>query len=81
MIEYQIADMVQGVQNMIEAADIRRGDQVLLLADRRSDPMSVEAITGGLKMVGAQPMSLITEPIPAGAQYRSMLVSREMKAS
>jgi len=45
MINYQIADMVQGVQNMIEAADIRRGDQVLLLADRRSDLTSMEAIT------------------------------------
>jgi len=63
MINYQIADMVQGVQNMIEAADIRRGDQVLLLADRRSDLTSMEAITAGLKMVGAQPMSLISEPI------------------
>ncbi len=63
MIEYQIADMVQGGQNMIEAADIRGGDQVLLLADRRSDSISMEAITAVLKTVGAQPMSLITEPI------------------
>ena len=48
---------------MIEAADIRTGDQVLLLADRRSDPVSIEALTAGLKMHGAIPMSLITEPI------------------
>ncbi len=63
MIHYQIADMVQGVQNMIEAADIRSGDQVLLLADRRSDPVSMEAINAGLRMIGALPMSLVTEPI------------------
>ena len=48
---------------MIEAADLRRGDQVLLLADRRSDSRSIEAITAGLKAIGAEPMSLITEPV------------------
>ena len=58
-----IADMVDGVKNMIEAADIRAGDQVLLLADRRSDAASLEAITAGLKFMGAEPMSLVTEPI------------------
>ena len=34
---YEVADMMIGVRNMIEAADLRRGDQVLLLADTRSD--------------------------------------------
>ena len=34
---YQVADMMIGVRNMIEAADLRRGDQVLLLADTRSE--------------------------------------------
>ena len=63
MIEYDIADMMDGVKNMIEASDIRSGDQVLLLADRRSDAASMEAITAGLKFMGAKPMSLITEPI------------------
>ena len=63
MISSQISDMMLGVKNMIEAADIRTGDQVLLLADCRSDPMSMEALTAGLKMHGAIPMSLITEPI------------------
>lgn len=63
MIHNGIADMVPGVQNMIESADIREGDEVLLLADRRSDPMSMEAITAVLKTMRAQPMSLITEPI------------------
>ena len=27
---YEVADMMIGVRNMIEAADLRRGDQVLL---------------------------------------------------
>ena len=63
MISNPISDMMLGVKNMIEAADIRTGDQVLLLADRRSDPVSIEALTAGLKMHGAIPMSLITEPI------------------
>lgn len=63
MSQYDIADMVTGVKNMIEASDIRAGDQVLLLADRRSDRPSMEAITAGLKMVGAEPMALVTEPI------------------
>ena len=63
MIEYDIADMMDGVKNMIEASDIRAGDQVLLLADRRSDTASMEAITAGLKFMGAEPMSLVTEPI------------------
>jgi len=63
MINSQIADMIPGVQNMIEAADIRPGDQVLLLADRRSDPPTMEAIAAGLKAIGATPATLITEPI------------------
>jgi hypothetical protein len=63
MSSCQISDMILGVKNMIEAADIRSGDQVLLLADRRSDPVSMEALTAGLKMHGAIPMSMITEPI------------------
>lgn len=63
MVSSAISDMMLGVKNMIEAADIRTGDQVLLLADRRSDPLSIEALTAGLKMHGAIPMSLITEPI------------------
>src|SRR5918996_256812 len=33
---YPVADMMIGVRNMIEAADLHRGDQVLLLADTRS---------------------------------------------
>ena len=63
MINYQVADMMQGVQNMMEAAAIRPGDEVLLLADRRSDSISMEAISAALKTIGAQPMDLITEPI------------------
>ena len=35
-----IVDMMVGVQNMIEASDIRKGDQILILADRRSDPVT-----------------------------------------
>ncbi len=64
MMQSQIADMIPGVKNMIDAADIRSGDQVLLLADTRSDKLSIEAICAGLKYIGAQPMTLVTEPIP-----------------
>ena len=46
---YQVADMMIGVRNMIEAADLRRGDQVLLLADTRSDKTTLEALTAGLR--------------------------------
>ena len=60
---YQVADMMIGVRNMIEAADLRRGDQVLLLADTRSDKTTVEALTAGLRFFGAEPMTLVTEPI------------------
>ena len=63
MINHQIADMIPGVQNLIEAADIRPGDQMLLLADRRSDPLSLEALAAGLKALGAVPSTLVTEPI------------------
>jgi hypothetical protein len=41
---YPIADMMIGVRNMIEAADLRRGDQVLLLADTRSDKQTMDLI-------------------------------------
>ena len=60
---YPIADMMIGVRNMIEAADLRRGDQVLLLADTRSDKTTLEALTAGLRFFGAEPMTLVTEPI------------------
>ena len=62
---YPIADMMIGVRNMIEAAaDLRRGDQVLLLADTRSDKPTLEALNAGLQFFGAEPMTLLTEPIP-----------------
>jgi hypothetical protein len=44
---YQVADMMIGVRNMIEAADLRSGDQVLLLADTRSDKTTLAALTRG----------------------------------
>lgn len=80
MVGCQIADMIPGVKNMMEAAEIRPDDQVLLLADRRSDTVTMEAITAGLKMIGAHPMSLVTEPI---ARYGNVpeAVLQAMKAS
>jgi len=60
---YQVSDMMIGVRNMIEAADLRQGDQVLLLADTRSDKSAIEALTAGLRFFGAHPMTLVTEPI------------------
>ncbi len=60
---YEVADMMIGVRNMIEAADLRRGDQVLLLADTRSDKTTLEALTAGLRFFGAEPMTLVTDPI------------------
>ena len=47
--DYSIADMMIGVRNMIEAADLRVGDQVLLLADTRSDKPNA-----GLRFFGAE---------------------------
>lgn len=63
MLNYGVADMMLGVRNMIEAADIRAGDHVLLLADRRSDPTTMEAIAAGLNFHGAETSTLITEPV------------------
>jgi len=64
---YEIADMMTGVRNMIEAADLRRGDQVLLLADTRSDKTTMEALTAGLRFFGAGPMTLVTDRSPGTA--------------
>src|SRR5262249_58230888 len=58
----EVADMMIGVRNMIEAADLRQGDQVLLLADTRSDKTTMEALTAGLRFFGAEPVTLVTEP-------------------
>ena len=60
---YPIADMMIGVRNMIEAADLRVGDQVLLLSDTRSDKPTLEALNPGLRFFGANPMTLVSEPI------------------
>lgn len=59
----QVADLIPGVRNLIEAAAIKTGDQVLLLSDTRSDPPSIEALRAGLKLIGAEPIVLVTEPI------------------
>lgn len=58
-----VSDMIKGVMNMIEAADIRPRDEVLILADVRSDATSLDAIKSGLIAHGAIPSLLITEPI------------------
>ena len=50
---YTIADMMIGVRNMIEAADLRRGDQVLLLADTRSDKLTLDAFNARIAIVSA----------------------------
>jgi hypothetical protein len=63
MDNYTIADMMPGVRNLIEAVAIAPGDDVLLLADTRSDRPSIEALRVGLKALGAQPMVLMTDPI------------------
>jgi hypothetical protein len=39
---------------MIKTADLRQGDQVLLLADTRSDKATMEALTAGLRFFGAE---------------------------
>src|SRR5258705_624491 len=57
------ADMVTGVQNLIEASGVRAGKSVLLLTDRRSERESIEAVTAGLRWIGATPMVLETEVI------------------
>src|SRR5919198_1413105 len=59
----KISDLVLGAKNMIEAADVRAGDSVLLLADRSSDPDSMDAIGAALRLHGAQPMEFIVDPI------------------
>lgn len=63
MNNYNVADMMLGVQNLIEAACIQQDETVLVLADRRSDPVSLEALTAGLMAIRAHPMTLVTEPI------------------
>jgi hypothetical protein len=68
-IPYPIAEMMFGVRNMIEAADLRCDDQVLLLADTRSDKATLDALTAGLRFFGAEPMTLVTRPI---ARYRDV---------
>jgi len=67
---YQVSDMMIGVRNMIEAADLRRGDQVLLLADTLSDKSTIEALTAGLRFFGAHPMTSSPNRSPATATCR-----------
>ncbi len=59
----KISDLVIGARNMIEAADIRPGDSVLMLADRSSDGDAVDALAAALRLHGATPMEMIVEPI------------------
>jgi hypothetical protein len=63
MFRLEVGDYLAGVMNMIEAADIHKDETVMLLADRRSDPLSIEATATGLRSIGAVPMTLTTEPI------------------
>ncbi len=59
----KVSDLVIGARNMIEAADIRPGDSVLMLADRSSDGDSIDALAAALRLHGATPMEMIVEPI------------------
>ena len=64
MIEYDIADMMDGVKNNDRGPPTSVPEiRCCCWADRRSDAASMEAITAGLKFMGAEPMSLVTEPI------------------
>lgn len=57
------SDLVLGAKNMIEAADVRPGDSVLLLSDRQSDADSVDALAAALRLHGATPMEFIMDPV------------------
>ena len=59
----KVSDLVIGARNMIEAADIRPRDSVLLLADRSSDGNSIDALASALRLHGATPMEMIVEPM------------------
>lgn len=59
----KISDLVIGARNMIEAADVRPGDSVLLLCDRSSDHDTIDALAAALRLHGAQPMEMIVDPI------------------
>ena len=75
-----VADMAKGVQNLIEVADTRPGDHVLILADTRSDPVSIDAISVGMILHGLHPITLVTEPIARYGHVPDAVVSA-MKAS
>ena len=64
MFHLEVADYLPGVMNMLQAADIRGGETVMLLADRRSDPLSIESTATGLKSIGAIPMVVNMEKKP-----------------
>ena len=69
-----VSDMMKGVMNLIEAADIRPKDEVLILGDVRSDPVSLDAIKAGLIAHGAVPSILVTEPIPRYGHIPKLVV-------
>ncbi|MCH8190623.1 MAG: hypothetical protein IIC80_04630 [Chloroflexi bacterium] len=52
-------EMVEGIKNFIESADINEGDRVFLLADTRSDPASLTAVCMVLKVIGATPTVMV----------------------
>lgn len=63
MFHYQVADHMAGARNLIEAAGVDPGETVLLLCDRRSDPVSTEALIAALTAHGARCATLTTEPV------------------
>lgn len=62
MFHVGITDYWAGAQNLIEASGILAGDTVLLLADRRSDPLTMETLGVALNAHKAVPMSMVVEP-------------------
>ncbi len=59
---YRMADYWIGTQNLIEASAIQSGDTVLMLADRRSDSLTMETLEAALTAAGAHPMAMVLEP-------------------
>lgn len=59
----RLSDMIEGAINLVRTGAIAQGERVVVQTDTRSHPTSVESVLTALRLAGAMPTVVMTEPL------------------
>ena len=63
MDSWRLSDLIEGAMNLVRTGAIERGERVVIQTDTRSHATSVDAVLTALRLAGAQPTVVMTEPL------------------